>query len=290
MVGNRLLGGRRAAALGLAAALSGAGGVLAAGVPAQAASSGQVYVVQGLPGQTLDVLLDGRTVQKAAKVKTIVGPLRLASGRHVVQLRNGSAVVATTAFKVTSGSSTDLVVHSMADATMGPQITAFANDLRPVAPGKVRLAVAHTAAAPAADIRVDGAVLFRNVANSESLTLVVPAKTYSIDIVPSASAGPVILGPVTLTLKAGTLTRVFAIGSVANGTVDAIVQTIHITVIGAAAPRSVPTGDGGQTATSFVGGGLPAPMLGAGLVTALALAIAWVGRARRRSGSGRLAG
>src|SRR5262249_11998825 len=161
------MGGRRAAALGLVAALSGAGGVLAAAAPVQAASGGQVYVVQGLPGQTLDVLLDGHTVHKAAKVKTIVGPLQLASGRHVVQMRNGSAVVATPAFTVASGSSTDLVVHSMADAAMGPQITAFPNDLSPVAPGKVRLAVAHTAAAPAADIRVDGAVLFRNIANPE---------------------------------------------------------------------------------------------------------------------------
>ena len=41
--------------------------------------------------------------------------------------------------------------------------------------GKTRLAVAHVAAVPAADIRVDGNVLFSNVANGEGLTTVVPA-------------------------------------------------------------------------------------------------------------------
>ena len=65
-----------------------------------------------------------------------------------------------------------------------------------MAPGKARLVVAHTAVVPPADVRVDGTVLFSNIANGEALTLVVPGGTYNVDIVPAATSGPVVFGPV----------------------------------------------------------------------------------------------
>jgi hypothetical protein len=136
---------------------------------------------------------------------------------------------------------------------MEATVTAFRNDLAKVSPGKLRLTVAHVAAAPPADIKVNGDVLFSNVAAGEALTVVVPARTYTVEVVPAATAGDPILGPVKLKLKKGTLTRVFAIGSVADGSMDAIVHSLPVKVSGASAPRSVPTGDGGQAASQFTG-------------------------------------
>jgi hypothetical protein len=131
---------------------------------------------------------------------------------------------------------------------------------------------------------VDGDVLFRNVANAEALTVLVPAKTYTVDIVPAATTGEPILGPVDLPLKAGTLTRVFAIGSVASGDMDAVVHSLPVKVSGAKAPGVVRTGDGGQTAIGLVDDGPQVPMTA--LVTALgavALAAAGGGAAMRRN-------
>jgi hypothetical protein len=236
--------------------------------PAAAAGTGQVYVIHGLTGQTLDIFIDGKNVCPAAKAKTVVGPLKLAAGKHVVDLRDGGKVAAKANFTVRDGSSTDLVAHALADAGMAPQVTAFSNDLSAVGRGKARLAVAHAAAAPPADIRVDGKVLFSNVANGEGLTLVVPAKTYSVDIVPTATAGAPILGPVSLPVKAGTLTRVFAIGSVSTGTMDAVVHVLKIGQSGSGTPNRVPTGDGGQAATAFVAGASPLPWAALALLAA----------------------
>jgi len=221
-------------------------------VPAAAApaSGGQIYVIQGISGATLDVQVDGKVVLADAPAKRIVGPVAVGAGTHTVTVGSGSSAV-TSDVAVDAGESVDVVAHPGVTAGDKPEITAFANDLAAVAPGKLRLAVAHTAAAPPADITVDGDVLFSNVANAEALSVVVPGGSYSVAIVPSATKGDPILGPVDLAVKSGTLTRVFAIGDVSKGTMDAVVHQLAVKVSGAAAPSSVQTGDGGQAATQF---------------------------------------
>lgn len=218
---------------------------------ASAASGGQVYVVQAIAGTTAQVLVDGAVVQQSAAAKAVIGPLSLASGEHVVALRDGSTTVVTAQFAVTAGDSLDVVAHRAADSAMTAVITVFRNDLSSVGPGKTRLVVSHVAVAEPADIRVDGKPFFRNVANGESLSLVVPARTYSLDVV-ATTTGSTILAPVSTTLAAGTLTRVFAFGDPDNGTADAIVQVLPVSVVGAGTPNSVHTGDGGQAADSLV--------------------------------------
>jgi hypothetical protein len=91
--------------------------------------------------------------------------------------------------------------------------------------------------------------------------------------------GATILAPVQLPVKAGTLTRVFAVGDPSNGTADAVVQVLPVHVSGAGRPSSVPTGDGGQAADAFVGdhpARLPA-LLAVGVAALLLL------RTRRRA-------
>jgi hypothetical protein len=256
-----------------------------AGPAAATGGTGDVYVIHGVVGQVLDIYVDGQQVLGSADPKTIVGPLKLDAGSHRVVLRKGDLPVAEGRFKVGAGQSVDVVAHLKSDSKMGATITAYGNDLSPVGPGKLRLAVAHTAAAPPADIRVNGDVLFSNVANGETLTVVVPAGTYKVDIVPAATEGKAILGPVDLPLKQGTLTRVFAIGNVTSGSMDAVVHSLKVKTSGsAAAPRSVPTGDGGQAAREFVGGSGTAEVMMAFAIGLFGAAwfIAMAGRRMRR--------
>lgn len=272
-------------ASGLLAVAVGGFGLALWAPSAAAASTAVVYVVHGIKGQNLDITVDDKTVASNAKPKDIVGPLKLAAGKHTVAVKKGTSTIADSSFSVKAGQNLDLVAHRQADAAMDPIFTLFRNNDRAVGPGKLRLVVAHVAAAPPADIKVDGDVLFNNVANGESLTLVVPAKTYNVAVVPAATDGDPILGPVDLKTKAGTLTRVFAIGSAAENSMDAVVHVLDVPVNGAARPSLVQTGSGGQAADSFTGGSATIPVLAAGLAGGLAiglLALAGLGHSARR--------
>lgn len=273
------MGARRARGLlsVLATVLAATAAMLGApGIARAASTTGDVYIVHGIAGTTADILVDDNNVAPASAPKAVVGPLRLTPGSHVVTLKEGDKTVVSAMFTVKAGTSTDVVAHLTADSARSAVVTVFPNDLSGVAPGKTRLVVSHVAVAPAVDIRVDGTPLFRNVASGESLTLELPAKTSSLDVVPTATSGSALLNPVQLKLDAGTLTRVFLIGdSTANNT-DAVVQEIPVGVVGSQRPTKVSTGDGGQAADSYIGGGsslalwaLAASLLAFGGVTVL---------------------
>ena len=101
--------------------------------------------------------------------------------------------------------------------------------------------MAHTATVPPADIRVNGNVLFENIANGESLKLTVPVATYKVAIVPTGETEPVVLGPVELTVKGGAVNRVYAIGDPGKKTMNVAVHVIPTGRAGRASrPRSTP--------------------------------------------------
>jgi hypothetical protein len=243
-----------------------------------AATTGEIYVVNAVAGMSADLAVDGDVVQAAAAPKTIVGPLTLTPGEHVVSFTPTGADAISATIDVTAGASSDVVAHLGVDATSGPKFTVFPNDLSPVAPDKARLVVAHTAVVPPADVRVDGAVLFSNVANGEALTLVVPGGTYNVDIVPASTSGPVVFGPVELAVAAEQLNRVYAFGSPEESSMDAIVRTQALPVAGAGEPGSVDTGNGGQAAAlaDRFAPSPPAMPAAAGVALAAALALAGV--------------
>ena len=228
------------------------GVISASSAVAASVDTGTGYVVNALAGTTAQVVMDGSVVREAAAPGGIVGPLKLAPGQHVLTLRSGSSVVVSARFKVSGGDNLDIVAHRPADKAMTSLITVFRNDLSSVGPGKARLVVSHVAVAVPADIRIDGKPYFRNVANAESLSVVVPAGRYALDVVPTATMGKAILAPVWVTLGEGSLTRVFAYGNPDETSSDAIVQVLKVPVVGAGAPSSVHTGDGGQAALEFV--------------------------------------
>lgn len=214
--------------------------------PSYAASDAEVYVIQGLPGRTVDVAIDGKTVGKNIKTAAVAGPFDVDGGDRTVTFSDGDDVLLESTVTVKPKSSWDVVVHLPAETKTKPVATVFRNDLAAVPKGKASLTVAHTAQVPPADIRVDGKVLFEDVANGESLNLVVPVATYKVAIVPAGKKKPVLLGPVDLTVTGGALNRVYAIGDPEEKTMNVAVHVLRTGTSGSDKPSRVDTGTGGQ--------------------------------------------
>lgn len=252
-------GYRRVIPLVLAVMIPAAGAAVA--VPASAASTGVVQVVQGLPGRTLDIAIDGKVVARGVKAAAIAGPLQVAAGQRRITAQEGGKVVIDRVVAVGAGSNLDVVIHRPAAPTGAPVITTYPNKLTPVPKGKAAVRVAHTAAVGPADIRVNGQVLFANVANGESLDVVVPAGTYSVEIVPAGATSPVVLGPLALPVRAGFLTRVFAVGEPNSKTTNVAVATLRLPATGTVRPGVVNTGTGGQAAELMQSRPSPLPLV-----------------------------
>jgi Domain of unknown function (DUF4397) len=229
---------------GAASAHLGPGSSPDAGVPHAPAMS--VYILQGVPGESVTVAVDGQTVQRNVKAKAVVGPVDVRPGSHTVEFTGANWAVDRT-FDM-DAASVDVVLHWPADRTDEPVVTVYDNDLSPIAANKGRLIVAHTAVVPPADIRVDEQVVFSNVANGEFAFAEVAAGTLSVDIVPTGQTQP-LFGPVDLPVEPQVLTRVFAIGAPTDQSMDAIVQTFPLAETGSSAPDSVDAGSAGLAAT-----------------------------------------
>jgi hypothetical protein len=261
----------------VALAVSGALALPTGAAASAASGTGTVYLLQGLPGVTVDVAVDGASVATGVAATTVVGPLRLAGGHHVVALTSKGTRLVSASVGVTPGASVDVLAYWAAETPKMPRIAVLRNDLSPVSPGKTRLVVTHGIAGPPADIRVNGKVLFHSVANGESLSVLVPAGTYTVQAVATLS-GQILLPNASLTVKAGSLTRAVAIGAPGMKP-DVLVHVLPIpgAVSGDRTPSSVHTGNGGQAAFLFGGpaNGQPGlPRLPLALLSAAFLALA----------------
>ena len=121
--GDRMDGARhRGLRYGAAVVLLAAAGVLAAPAGAQAAAAtGDVYVVQAIVDKPVGLELDGRQVAASAQPKTIVGPIKVPAGQHVLVVRNGATTITSARFASWPDSSIDVVPHPAADAAMTPR-------------------------------------------------------------------------------------------------------------------------------------------------------------------------
>jgi Sortase domain len=213
---------------------------LAAAVP-----TGVVYVVQGLPDKSVYVAIDGRTVAVGAGLGAVVGPVKVPSGTRKLSAHFGDQVLLDSVFRVGPGQSVDVVMHRPASVNGAAVVTVFPNAPAGVPPGKGMLVVANTATVPPADITVNGRVQFANIANGEALNVVVPAGTYRVGIVPTGGGGPPILPTVTVSVRAGFMTRMFAVGIYAVGQVRPVVHVLAVPRSGTGRPTRIDSGGGG---------------------------------------------
>jgi hypothetical protein len=234
---------RRATAVGTAALLTFGGLAALTTGPALAATS-QVSVVHGIPGQDVDVYVNGKKTLPDFKPGTVAGPLKLEEGSYDIALTKpgediGKALLKVDDAEIPAGANISLVAHLTADGK--PALTPFANNVKKIAAGQARLIVRHTAAAPAVDVRAGGKPVFSDLTNPKEAEADLPAGTVSADVV-LAGTDDVAVGPADLDLKEGSATIVYAVGSAEDKSLDLVTQTItglH------SAPGGVPSGSGG---------------------------------------------
>lgn len=236
-----------------------------------------VYVIQALAQGTVSLRVDDQARTYSLQPRAVLDALRLSAGHHVLIFSGSSPDWTLRATVVaTGGKSSDVVLHRPADVAGDPVVTTYDNDLAPIANGKGRVVVAHTAVVPPADVLVDGNVVFADIANGEFASADVPAGDLKVAIVPTGESAPVLLGPLDLEVLPRVLTRVFAVGEPTNGSMDVIVQHLKLVTSGSPPPSSVPLGSGGlvsQWSVATTTASPPEPSTGAGTVVLAALLV-----------------
>ena len=241
----RLTHFRRAAAGAAVAALAFGGLSAMTTAPAWAATS-KVSVVHGIPGQPVDVYVNGEKTLDNFEPGTVAGPLDLEEGTYDLALTKpgepiGSAILKADGAQVPGGANISIVAHLDADGQ--PKITPFVNDVeghrrrqgpadRPAHRGRAGRGRARRRHAgvqgPHQPQRGDGRPRRRHGVGGRR---------------PGRQTDPV-LGPADLNLKEGTATIVYAIGSAAGQ--DARRWWRRPSTGLHSAPGGVPSGTGGM--------------------------------------------
>jgi hypothetical protein len=201
-----------------------------------AAGNGLVTVVHGVPGLTVDVYVNGAKTLSGFAPGTVTDALELPEGNYdIVIVPEGgdpaSPAISGSAF-LPAGANVSLVAHL--DAVGSPKLGVFVNDAGDIAPGKSRLVIRHTAAAPAIDAAIyRGAeaskylATLQNLANGGETGLDARPGRYSATLAP-AGVAETVFGPASLVLKPKTSTIVYAVGSLADGTFTLLTQDIAL--------------------------------------------------------------
>jgi hypothetical protein len=211
---------------------------------AQTEDGGQVTVIHGIPGLTVDVFVNGELTLEGFEPGDVAGPLALPAGDYDLAIAPAGAsiddAVLTGSATVTDGLNASIIANLDADAN--PTINIYVNDTSTIAAGESRLIVRHTAAAPTVDILLaDGTELFTGVSNPQEGQLDVPAGTYDVEIAPEGAGvdGSVFSAP-GVELPEGTARIVYATGDITEGTFGLVIQDIEGLH---SVPEEVNTGD-----------------------------------------------
>jgi hypothetical protein len=256
--------------IALFAVLVAAIGLITAGgtAPAGAQSGARIHLIHGIPDTPVDVVAGGEVVFSDFQFQDTQDLSGLA-GQTLTGLQvrlAGTDTVAIDAGDVTLPASGNVSIIANLDASGNPALNVFTNDTSAIPAGQGRLVVRHTAAAPAVDVRANGAVAFSNVTNPNEAQADLPAGTVSADVVPTGATEPVVIGPADLPITEGATLIVYAVGSLDAGTLTTITETIEGS---GSAPSAVNTGNspiatGGSTPVAVW---ILAGLAGAGVAT-----------------------
>lgn len=209
-----------------------------------AQSAATVSLMHGIPGATVDVVVDGSVVVPNFEPGTMQD-ISAFAGQTLTNVEVRAAgtpdVVIGPIASLPVPASGNWTVLAHLDAGGTPTLTPFENDTAAVPAGQGRLVVRHTAAAPAVDIVLaDGSRPFANLANPDEASAVLPAGAITGAKVAPTGAAPIADVP-AVELGAGTDLIVYAVGSLDGGSFTFYTQTIS--GLGGS-PTLVNTGDG----------------------------------------------
>jgi hypothetical protein len=243
---------------------------------------GFVTVVHGLRGVVADVYVDNTLLLPAFQPERVTDPVAVPAGEHHVDIRvTGKAADAppdvSADVNVQADARQSVVAHL--NAAGSPTITAYFDDMSPVAAGQTRAVVRHTAAAPAVDVGLDQTVVASGLTEPGSTTAVVPPATYEVSVWQAGTQSP-LAAPQPATLTEGAATVMYLIGSAQTNTLSWVAEQIPNL---ATPPNQIQTGDSGLAADN--GSSFPyLPVtVAVGVAGAAAVVTADLTRRRRRT-------
>ncbi len=197
---------------------------------AAAQSTVDLSLVHGIPGSTVDVLVDGDVVindflpGSIADISSFAGqPL---TNLAVVDATTGDAVIGPVAqFTVPTSGSWSIVAHL--DAAGTAVLSSFENNVDALDQGEARLTVRHTAEAGAVDLIVDGQRPITGAVNGNSAELELPVgQLTGAQLAPTGGTASFQLA--TINLDADTNTIVYVVGSLDDDTIDFVLQVVRL--------------------------------------------------------------
>ena len=244
--------------------------ILAIAAPAMGQAAARIHLIHGIPDTPVDVYVDDAVVFENFNFGD-TQDLSALAGETLVNLQvklAGTDTVAIEGGDVALPASGNYSIIANLDAAGTPAITVFENDTSAIAAGEGRLQVRHTAAAPAVDVKADGAVAFSNLSNPNEDKADLPAATYSVEVVPTGADEPVVIGPADIAVNDGDSLIVYAVGSLEGETLTVLTETI--TGLGQT-PTEVPSGnspvESGFPMSAAVGMAIIASLAAAGGLT-----------------------
>ncbi len=251
--------------------------VVLAATSSSAQDSARIHLIHGIPDTDVDVEAGGANVIEGFSFGS-TEDLSALAGTTLEGLRvklAGTDTVAIDAGDVALPASGNFTVIAHLDADGNPALAVFENDTSILAAGQGRLTVRHAAAAPAVDVKANGAVAFANVSNGEGGSADLDAGTISAEVVPTGADEPVVIGPADLGIEDGVHLIVYAVGSLDAGTLQVLTESIS--GLGTA-PTAVNTGNSPVDSDS----GLPVALALAAVAGLGVLAVGGVALARVR--------
>ena len=196
-----------------------------------------VYVVHGINGTDLgadealpvDVFVSGAgCVLEDVRFRDIEGPLTLAAGTYDVEIRlaaeepcAGGVAIEASGVQLAGGDDVSVTAHLAEGGD--PTLSLFGNDLS-AADGSTKISPRHAADFGPVDVVVNGQPAYENVPNGASATAVLDPGTYTVAI--QTPDNETTAFEADLELAAGTLYAAYAVGSVAGGTFEVLLQAI----------------------------------------------------------------
>lgn len=199
---------------------------LSAGSLATAQSQDSITILHGIPGVTVDLVVDGEVVIAGfdAGDTQDLTPLAGTTLQNIeARSAGGDEVVIgpIESYDVPDGGNASVVVHL--DPSGTPTITSFFNDGGPTEQGRGLFTVRHAAAAPPVDVSVDDTML-TGIGNGQEAGTVLPAGEIAGAWV---TAGGERLAPLpTLLLEANTQLIVYVGGDASSGNLEFYQQVV----------------------------------------------------------------